>query len=391
MKTTSPSVLACALMAGAALPAMGAGAAIGLQDDRMAASSTAEIPGRLAMSEATGTKIMRTDLFWATAAPTRPSNDRDHTDPAYDWSWADATLCGMVGAGIQPIVSVWNAPGWATGGVRGINGVVWNSKAPTSPRDLADFMYALSTRYNGRTQIPGRGQCKVNFYEIWNEPNLQIYLYPQYKGKTVVSSPKYVQMANLAVPEIKKANRNAVPITGVTGPKGRSDKSGRGTLDWIKDLRRYGLKAGSQYSQHIYPSVPPLKKTKIFPAWDTLDEIVAEVNRLPGGRSKKIYITEASYTTAKTPYRKVAFTTAQQANYMKQIFRVPFVKSSRVPVVIWFQLQDNPNWPGGILFNSGARKPSYRSFQQLVKTQKPKGNLRLPASVRAKVTEPPAG
>jgi len=70
---------------------------------------------------------------------------------------------------------------------------------------------------------------------------------------------------------------------------------------------------------------------------------------------------------------------------------VPFVRSSRVPVVIWFQLQDNPNWPGGLLFNSGARKPSYKSFQQLVKTQKPKGNLRLPASVQRKVIEPAAG
>ena len=391
MRVTAPALVAAALATGAAIPALGAGAAIGLQDDRMAATSAQDIPTRLEMLKDTKTKISRVDLFWATAAPTRPANDRDHLDPAYDWSWADATLCGMVGSGIQPIVTVWNAPGWATGGARGIKGVVWNSKAPKNARDFSDFMYALSKRYNGRTEIPGRGKCQVNFYEIWNEPNLQIYLYPQYRGKRVASSPKYVQMANLAVPEIKTANRNAVPITGVTGPKGRSDKSGRGTLDWIRDLRRYGLKSGSQYSQHIYPSVPPLKKTNIFPAWDTLDEIVAEVNRLPGGRSKKIYITEASYTTAKTPYRKVAFTTAQQANYMKQIFRVPFVRSSRVPVVIWFQLQDNPNWPGGLLFNSGARKPSYKSFQQLVKTQKPKGNLRLPASVQRKVIEPAAG
>ena len=391
MRVTAPALVAAALVTGAAIPALGAGAAIGLQDDRMAATSAQDIPTRLEMLKATKTKISRVDLFWATAAPTRPANDRNHLDPAYDWSWADATLCGMVGSGIQPIVTVWNAPGWATGGARGIKGVVWNSKAPKNARDFSDFMYALSKRFNGRTEIPGRGKCQVNFYEIWNEPNLQIYLYPQYRGKRVASSPKYVQMANLAVPEIKKANRKAVPITGVTGPKGRSDKSGRGTLDWIRDLRRYGLKSGSQYSQHIYPSVPPLKKTNIFPAWDTLDEIVAEVNRLPGGRSKKIYITEASYTTAKTPYRKVAFTTAQQASYMKQIFRVPFVRSSRVPVVIWFQLQDNPNWPGGLLFNSGARKPSYKSFQQLVKTQKPKGNLRLPASVQRKVIEPAAG
>lgn len=376
MRVTTPKMLAAALAAGAALPAMGMGAAIGLQDDRMAASQPQDIPGRIALVKATGTQVLRIDLFWATAAPTRPANAADHLDPAYNWAWADATLCGTIKAGIQPIVTTWNAPGWATGGKLGVKGVVWNSKSPTNPQDYADFMSALATRYNGVTQIPGQGTCNVKFYEIWNEPNLQIYLYPQYSGKKVASSPKYVKMANLAVPAIKAANPRAVPITGVTGPKGKSDQSGRGTLDWIKDLKKYGLKAGSQYSQHIYPAVPPLKKTTIFPAWDTLDEIVAEVNKLPGGKSKKIYITEASYTTATTPYRKVAFTLAQQASYMKDVFKVPFVKSPRVPVVIWFQYVDNANWPGGITFDAGGQKPSYRSFQSLVKTNPPKGNLR---------------
>jgi hypothetical protein len=381
VRITAPKMLAAALMAGAALPASGLGTGIGLQDDRMAANPPEAIPGRVAMMKATGTKVARLDLFWTTAAPTRPANPTDPNDPAYDWTWADAALGGLVDAGIQPIVSVWNAPGWATGGVKGVKGVVWNSKAPTRAQDFADFMQALATRYNGRTPITSGGQSfggvDVNFYEIWNEPNLQLYFFPQYSGKTVVSSPKYVQMANLAVPAIKRVNPGAVPITGVTGPKGRSDASGRGTIDWIRDLRRYGLKAGSQYSQHIYPSIPPLKKTKAFPAWDTLDEVVAEVNKLPGGRSKKIYITEASYTTATTPYRKVKFTTSQQARYMKDIFQVPFVKSSRVPLVIWFQLQDNVNWPGGLLFDAGGRKPAYAAFQSLAKSNPPAGNLRL--------------
>ncbi|MDA3005620.1 MAG: hypothetical protein O3B97_03035 [Actinomycetota bacterium] len=377
VRITAPKVLAAAAVAGAALPAMGAAAAIGLQDDRMAASQAAEIPGRIALAEATGTQVLRIDLFWATAAPTKPANPTDHLDPAYDWTWADTTLCGVVKAGMQPIVSTWNAPGWATGGAKGTRGVVWNSKAPRKAQDYADFMSALATRYNGRTEIPGQGTCKVKFYEIWNEPNLSLYFAPQYSGRKVVSSPKYVQMVNRAVPAIRRANRSAVPIVGVTGPKGKSDKTGRGTLDWIKDMRRYGIKPGPwQYSQHIYPAVGPTSKRRVVPSWGTLPEIASAVNQLPGGRSKKIYITEASYTTAKTTYRKVAFTTAQQRTFMKQIFRLPFVKSSRVPVVIWFQLQDNPDWPGGIRTFAGGQKPAYATFQQLTKTNRPKGNLR---------------
>ena len=43
MRVTAPKMLAAALVAGAALPAAGLGAGIGLQDDRMAASSAGAI------------------------------------------------------------------------------------------------------------------------------------------------------------------------------------------------------------------------------------------------------------------------------------------------------------------------------------------------------------
>ncbi len=376
MGVTVLKMFTAALVAGAAVPAMGLGAAIGLQDDQMQNFSATTVGQRISMMQATGTTVARVDNFWARTAPTRPADAAEHRDPAYDWSWSDAVFCGLLKAGIQPLVSTWNAPGWATGGAQGVKGVPWNSKAPRDPQDFADFMSALATRYNGVTMVPGQGTCLVKFHEIWNEPNLQIYLYPQYSGTRPVSPSTYVAMANLAVPAIKAANPRAVPITGVTGPKGRSDDAGRGTIDWINDLRRAGLRAGSQYSQHIYPAIAPLTRTSIFPAWDTLDEIVGAVNRLPGGRAKKIYITEASYTTAATRFRKVKFTVAQQAAYMRDIFRVPFTRSARVPLVVWFQLQDNENWPGGLLFANGGRKPAYRAFQRLAMTNPPKGNLR---------------
>ncbi|MGB1626827.1 MAG: hypothetical protein ACPHET_03535, partial [Miltoncostaeaceae bacterium] len=68
MRVTAPALVAAALATGAAIPALGAGAAIGLQDDRMAATSAQDIPTRLEMLKATKTKISRVDLFWATAA-----------------------------------------------------------------------------------------------------------------------------------------------------------------------------------------------------------------------------------------------------------------------------------------------------------------------------------
>jgi hypothetical protein len=82
-----------------------------------------------------------------------------------------------------------------------------------------------------------------------------------------------------------------------------------------------------------------------------------------------VYITEAGYTTAKTPFRSVQFTRAQQALYVRQIANLPFVRSGRIPAVIWFNLQDNPNWPSGLVYNEGGfrgvKKPSWPAFRRI--------------------------
>ena len=82
-------------------------------------------------------------------------------------------------------------------------------------------MQAVATRYNGTTNIPGFGPVMVKHYEVWNEPNLQLYMRPQYKGKTPLAGKKYAQMVNLTTPVVRAANPRAIVIAGVTGPKGK--------------------------------------------------------------------------------------------------------------------------------------------------------------------------
>lgn len=377
MRAPITGLLTAAIIA--AVPVASAlGAAAGVQDDRMPVTAPGDLAARVNLLQQTGARVTRVDLYWATAAPTRPANPTDPNDPAYNWAWADAMFSQLQTAKITPIVTTWNAPGWATGGTQGINGVAWNSKSPANPQDYADFMTAVATRYNGKTNIPNVGPVMVKFYEVWNEPNLQIYMYPQYQGGSLskpVAGKVYAQMVNLTTPAIRGANPSAVVIAGVTGPKGGNDKSGRGTIQWYTDLKKAGMRQFTAVSQHIYPAAPPLKATPAVPSWATLNKVIGAVNALPGGRNKKIYITESSYTTAKTPYRAVAFTPKAQATYLKQIWNLPLVKSSRIPLVMWFQVQDNPNWPGGLFLNGGGTKPSLDAFKAIAKANPPKGNL----------------
>lgn len=400
MRAPATGILALAALA-AALPAVALGASAGVQDDRLPVTRPSGLQARVNLLTTTGAKVTRVDLYWSTAAPTRPAAPTDPNDPAYDWTWADTIFGTLDAAGITPIVTVWNPPVWAAGRSTGAPRN-WNANAPKNAKDFANFMQALATRYNGRTNILRQGPLTVKFFEIWNEPNLQFYFRPQYKytykgkkgknGKkitTPVSPGKYAQMVNLSTPAIKKVNPGAIVLAGVTGPKGKSNATGRGTLDWIADLKKAGMKNFTAYSQHIYPASSPNAITRAIPSWSTLPTVIKAVNTLPGGKSKKIYITESSYTTAKTPYRTVAFTPAQQATYLTEIYKLPLVKSSRIPLVMWFQLQDNPDWPGGLytspaaaarpwlgMFRATTAKPSLAAFRAAAAANPPKGNLR---------------
>lgn len=346
--------LAAAGLLLAATPAVGLGAAPAIQDDRLPVVRIGEIPKRLDILAATGAKVTRVDLFWSHISPRRPASPASPSDRAYNWTRPDAILTGLRRRGIRPIVSVYSSPRWAAVGRRGpVAGQPFNPWAPARPADFGDFMQALATRYPF-----------VRHYEIWNEPNIQLFFRPQRVGRTYASVPAYAGLVKAAYPRIKRANPRAVVIAGVAGPKGKSLADGVGAVDWIRALRSQRIPLDA-YSQHIYPASPPVSDTKAIPSWNSINLLLGELNRFPGGRRKALYITEAGYTTARTPYRRVAFTQAQQAAYMRQMFALPQTRQRRVPAIVWFNLQDNANWPAGVLLANGRRKPSYAVFRSL--------------------------
>jgi hypothetical protein len=61
----------------------------------------------------------------------------------------------------------------------------------------------------------------------------------------------------------------------------------------------------------------------------------------------------------------------QQALYLRQIASLKVVKSSRVPLVMWFNMSDNPFWFGGLYDLQGKKKPSFASYRRVaLKTKK---------------------
>ena len=62
---------------------------------------------------------------------------------------------------------------------------------PKKVADLTNFARALADRYSGRHA----GYPYVGHYSIWNEPNLKIFLSPQFNKKGKIVSPRGLRQA----------------------------------------------------------------------------------------------------------------------------------------------------------------------------------------------------
>ena len=347
------------------------GAVAAVQDDHLPVDPIESIPARLDLVADTGATATRYDIFWAQVAPSRPANPRDPADPAYDWSRADLVLQGLAEREVTPIVSVYNAPAWATGGRYEPPGYQINTAAP-DPDDFADFMAALATRYAGDFASPGGEKLpELRYVEIWNEPNLQGFFRPQFEGDRPVSLDRYAAMVKAAYPVMKEANPDLQVIAGVGGPRGSTGQTGIGAIDWLQGLKERGIPLDG-YSQHIYPSAGPEVPTDALPSWSSIGRFLEEIDGFQPGLP--FYVTEAGYTTAPTPYRDTAVTEDVQAEYLTQIFSLPQLRTEQVKTVVWFNLEDNANWPAGLYREGLEKKPSYQRFVDVVEGQ---GGARL--------------
>jgi len=373
-------VTAAALAAGAALalPATGLGGVAAIQDDVLTTVPSSGIEERLDLVEKTKAKVSRFDVLWSFVAPTKPANAGNPADPAYDWSRIDQVLIGFDKAKITPIVSTYSTPDWAVQGRDTKHVSQYNPNAP-KPGDFASFMKALATRYSGKYPNPNAAAGgpkrlpRVRHFEIWNEPNLKGFF--NHNGKSKLG--KYKALVKKAYPQIKRANRRAIVIAGVGGPRSSGGNGNVGAKTWMNGLVNDRRVKFDAYSQHIYPSRGPKftsrSYAKAFPTWDSLPYILERLDKKKKGM--KLYITEAGYTTARTPFRNVRVSLKQQRLYMKQIFGLKEVKGPRVAAVVWFNMQDNENWPGGILKANAKKKPSYSTFRSIAGRKIP-GNLR---------------
>ena len=335
-----------------------------------------------------GVDWLRVTANWSFVAPAPQAQRRpdfDATDPAaypsHAWAKLDRAVREARAAGLEVAIDVafW-APRWAT---------ARPSPEPDRQRDgidpaaYADFAEAVARRY-------GDGAVA---YTIWNEPNYQVFLRPQWRRVQnggdweVASADAYRQMVFAAVPRIRRHAPRALVLIGGTAARGTSRPSAR--TDQVPPLRflreltcvdaslaplRAGACAdfralpGDGWAHHPYsPRRPPWvgdpdPDTAVLADQGRLADLLDRLHA--AGRTEErlgVWVTEFGYET-NPPDPTQPVSSVEQARWSPEAEAIALA-DPRVRSFAQFLFRDLPERPGGtarerwIDFQSGLELP----------------------------------
>ena len=319
--------------------------------------------------------IINAAVNWAQVAPTRPANASNPFDPAYDFTNLDDMIRGAQARGIEPMLQIWGTPKWA--------GPAAN-RMPRQLGSLTAFARAVAARYSGRYA----GYPFVRYYGVWNEPNLNQFLAPQFNARgRDVAPANYAKLFKAAYTGIKAGNKLALVGLGETSARGR-DRRVKGLQDTHSPGRFYQLVAKANpklkfdaVAHHPYPTDPRQRPDQVV-RWPNVS--LKSIPRLETSLKKwfhrksaiPIWITEYGHETNPGDPKGVSYET--QAAYMTRAIAIA-ARYSYVPMFIWFVLHDDQGdpWQSGLIAEDGTLKPAFFTFAQLAYQFDPRNALMI--------------
>jgi hypothetical protein len=348
-------------------PPPGSSPLAGLQDDRLADPSVDPEP-RVRRMAALGAQVIRVDMRWDRVAPRRPARPRDPEDAAYRWRQYDRVVRAARRHGVSVMMTIWGTPAWAADrSVPASRRFPRSATRPRDPDDLGRFAAAAARRYGPRG---------VRLWEAWNEPNLPLFLRPQYErrdGRWRAVSPRvYSRMLSAVHREVKRVDPGARVAGGVTAPAGsRCPLSCPASADdrvspaeFVEALGEPGNRPPMDaYAHHPYPLTAPRERTRPNAAYIDLYNLGHLRERLDAGylRAVPIWVTEVGFSTAPTREYPVSFGEAEQASLLADAYRRLRAEPD-VELAVWYLLQDSPGWRSGLLRRDGEAKPAATAF-----------------------------
>jgi hypothetical protein len=440
-----PALLALALAALALLPAGASASSTQLsimQDDATFVYGSGRDPeAALAEAKLLGADAIRVFISWHSVSPgqntrRRPAGfDARNPDSAgYNWQLYDALVERARRHGLKLLIVL--SPGipyWASEQpsrcphrIGGYSHLTKSCMWKPSPALFAQFAEAAVKRYGITARGPFGGQ--VALWSLWNEPNLEHYIWPQLQrtrhGIVDLGAARYRQLwlaGWRAIAKHDPPSRNKVlfgETAAISSPVDTLyaalclDEQGNPFKGRLRALQGCGGKVARlpiaglalhPYNNYAIGSVFTRSHTKdslpmgyVSRAHRVLDR-GARFGRIPGGRG--IYVTEFGFQSAPPNPFGDALSLTRQAAAINEADRL-FFGDRRVRAVAQYELFDVGN-PGefntGLRFADGKPKPSLAAYRMpLVVTRLSADRVEVwgqvrPASGRARPTVEIAG
>lgn len=310
---------------------------------------------RIERSATDGSTIVRLLVLWNQAAPQRPAQATNPFDPAYRLDDVDEAVRSAQEMDQEVMLTISGTPRWANGGQNA-------NRMPRNLRDFTNFSRAIASRYSGRFA----GFPYVRFWSVWNEPNLNLFLTPQFNGRgRSVAPANYAKLYAAAYAGIKAGNATAQVAIGETSARGRdrriggvSDTHSPGKFAELVAKANPRLKF-SAWAHHPYPSTPNLRPGQVV-KWPnvsltSLPRFHDNLKKWFRQKNPQIWVTEYGHQTR--PQDSLGVSYATQSAYIQQAISLAR-KYSFVPMFIWFVYQDDPGqeWESGLYTQAGAAK-----------------------------------
>jgi Cellulase (glycosyl hydrolase family 5) len=339
-------------------------------------SSNADTATALERIQAAGAKYVAIHVYWSNIAPsgtTKPDGFQasDPTDPHYRWADADNEIKAAVAAGLKPMLFITKAPDWAEGSGRG---TAATGTYKPSASELATFVTAAATRYSGSFD----GLPRVQYWAVWNEPNLNTFLSPQAVKKKAFSPNWYRSMLNAATDAIHGVNSSNVVIAGETAPFGSASATRDATMPiafmenvlCVKEKKSvkkvvnkkthkttkvvtYSYKSACKtktkfdvWAHHPYTQGGPTTKAKLHGNASLGDmgemrsvlNAALKANHVVSSQKPRLWVTEFSWDSKPPDPKGVPI--GLETRWVSQMLYEMY--SSGVSLVTWFLLRDEP-------------------------------------------------
>jgi ricin-type beta-trefoil lectin protein/glycosyl hydrolase family 39 (putative alpha-L-iduronidase) len=292
-------------------------------------------------AKAINARVARSSLLW---------NNIERQKGVRDWQVPDGGINDLVAAGIEPLMTIWGSPSWASG-VSTSNSDYWKYV----PTDNTGFRTWLDNYKAFVRDAVIRYKGKVKKWELWNEPN------EHWCWKPAPDVDRYVTWYREIYQTIKSVDPSAdVAMGGLTGlsAAGPQDITGKRFLEAV-------------YARGVYPDIVAIhpyamkqQAPDVTLQWEnnfTDIEMIYNVMKAYGQGSRQIWATEWGWLVG-------GVSEATQAVYVQQALTMLTTKYTYVTLSTYFLDIDTPAYSQGLFAIDGRMRASGARFRDFAAT-----------------------